>query len=88
MSKVSQRRARAAETLLAEVERDGVFVGERRAGFSRLSLTRDGRCRASVTFTGMVFSVTTHGANARDALTKAYVFHKLKVDGFNDAGRY
>jgi hypothetical protein len=88
MSKLSAQRAKAAEELLAEVERvGGVFV-ERKGGFSSLSLTRDGVCRASVTFMGMGHTVTTKGANAREALTRAYEFHKMRVDGFNNDGRW
>jgi len=87
MSKVSAKRARDAEALLAEVEERGSTQG-RRAGFSYVTLTRDGFCRSSVTFMGMGNSVSTRGDTARDALVKAYEFHKIKVDGFNDAGTY
>jgi hypothetical protein len=88
MSRRSQDRAKAAETLLAEVEERGHVVAERRAGFSYLSLTRDGYCRASVTFAGMGVTCTTSGTTAREALAKAYAFHKMKVDGLHDAGTY
>lgn len=88
MSGKPEQRARAAEALLAEVEQRGQVTAARRAGFSWVSLTRGGYCRASVTCAGMGFTVTTEGATARDALTKAYEFHKMKVTGFNDAGRY
>lgn len=88
MSKKSEARAKAADALLAEVERTGHVVAERRAGFSYISLTRDGYCRASVLFAGMGNTVTTRGATAREALTRAYVFHKMKVDGLNDEGTY
>ena len=86
MSKRSEAHAKAAEKLLAEVR--GHVVAERRAGFSYISLASDGYCRASVTFAAMDYTVTTSGATAREALTKAYVFHKVKVDGFNDSGSY
>lgn len=88
MSKLSAQRAKAAEELLAEVERVGGLYVERKGGFSYLSLTRDGVCRASVSFMGLGHTVTTRGATAREALTKAYEFHKMKVDGFNDNGRW
>ncbi len=87
MSKVSAKRAKDAEALIAEAEERGAANG-RRAGFSYVTLTRDGYCRTDVTFMGMGNSVSTKGADAREALTKAYVFHKMKVDGFNDAGTY
>lgn len=88
MSKRSEARAKGAEALLAEVERMGQVCASRKGGFSQISLSADGYCRASVTFAGMGNSVTIRGTDARDALTKAYVFHKMHVDGFNDAGRY
>jgi len=88
MSKQSEARAKAAEKLLAEVEQRGHVVAERRAGFSYISLASDGYCRASVTFAAMGHTITTSGATAREALTKAYVFHKIKADGFNNSGSY
>lgn len=88
MSRKSEARAKAAEALLADVERAGHVVAERRAGLSYVSLTRDGYCRASVTFAGMGSTITTNGATAREALTRAYAFHKMKVDGLNDEGSY
>jgi hypothetical protein len=88
MSKLSAQRAKAAEALLEEVERVGGLYAERRGGFTYVSLTRDGVCRSSVTFMGMGHTVTTKGDTPREALTRAYEFHKMKVDGFNDAGRY
>lgn len=88
MSKKSQARAVAAEKLLADVERLGRVYAERRAGFAYVSITRDGYCRTSITFAGMGVTTTTTGDTAREALVRAYAFHKVKVDGLNDAGRY
>ena len=87
MSKVSAKRAKDAEALIAEAEARGTAQG-RRAGFTYVTLTSDGYCRSSVTFMGMGNSVSTRGENAREALAKAYVFHKIKVDGLNNDGRY
>ena len=88
MSKRSAARAKGAEALLAEVDRMGQVCATRKGGFSQISLSREGYCRASVTFQGMGHSITVRGADARDALRKAYVFHRMHVDGFNDEGRY
>lgn len=88
MSKLSAQRAKAAEALLDEVERVGHVVAERRAGLSYVSLSREGYCKASVVFYGIGHTVTTKGATAREALSNAYTFHKMKVDGFNNDGRY
>jgi hypothetical protein len=91
MSKVSKqiaaRRAVDAEAFIAEVNEKGGAMG-RRAGFTTVSLTRDGICRSTVVFMGMGQSVTTRGVDAREALTKAYEFHDMKVDGFHVAGRW
>lgn len=88
MSKLSAQRAKAAEALLAHVEETGGVVRARTAGFTYVTLNRDGFCRATVTFQGMGHTVTTKGATAREALSNAYAFHKMKVDGFNNDGRY
>ena len=88
MSKKADQRAAAAERLLAYVEETGGVVRWRGAGFTYLTLNREGFCRSTVTFHGMGHTVTTEGETAREALTKAYEFHKMKVTGFNDAGRY
>lgn len=79
----AQRRARDAERLLKEVEERGSVEG-RRAGFTLVTLTRDGYCRATVVFHGMGHAITTQGDTAREALTKAYAFHKMGVEGFNE----
>ncbi len=78
----AQRRARDAERLLEEVEQKGSVEG-RRAGFTLVTVTRDGYCRATVVFHGMGHAITTRGDTAREALTKAYAFHKMGVEGFN-----
>jgi hypothetical protein len=88
MSKRADQRAAAAERLLACVDEQGDIVRARAAGFTYVTLTRDGFCRATVTFLGTGHTVTTKGDTAREALTRAYEFHKMKVTGFNDAGRY
>jgi hypothetical protein len=78
----AQRRARDAERLLKEVEERGSVEG-RRAGFTLVTLTRDGYCRATVVFHGMGHAITTQGDTAREALVKAYAFHRMGVEGFN-----
>lgn len=73
--------------LLKEVEERGAVDG-RRAGFTRVTLTNDGYCRSTIMFHGTGHAVTTSGSTPREALTKAYEFHKMKVDGFNPNGKY
>jgi hypothetical protein len=88
MSKKADQRAAAAERLLTYVDEHGDLVRARAAGFTYVTLTRDGFCRSTVTFLGTGHTVTTKGDTPREALTRAYEFHKMKVTGFNDAGRY
>ena len=85
--RIADKRAADAEAFIAEVNEQGGAMG-RRAGFSTVTLTRDGICRSTVMFMGLGNSVTTRGADAREALTKAFEFHKMHVTGFNDAGRW
>lgn len=83
----AERRAKAAEKLLADVEAKGTVSG-RYAGFSTVTLTKDGYCRSTILFYGTAHSITTRGATPREALTHAFVFHKMAVAGFNPDGRY
>ena len=87
MTTRAERRAQAAEKLLAEVQAKGTVSG-RRAGFSTITLTQDGYCRSTIVFYGTAHSITTRGETPREALTHAFVFHKMAVAGFNPDGRY